>query len=190
KSHLPAMVGRSHRLDLKGHADDCSVRMDSSGHSGMMTCLPCEWFNDTTCGTRPEPNVTIPCAPEPTAIPYYHDYLNTYVDTVCYENTLHWLATYFLFLTLFQSFILLASSVYFELPQTRSKMELFVIILLQCCNYSRTTRVVVEERDPKPPGKINGSVDKKASSISEDVEAGRIKSRIEQGIVDRSDTGF
>ncbi|KAB0407120.1 hypothetical protein E2I00_004276 [Balaenoptera physalus] len=54
---------------------------------------------------------------------------------------------------------------------------------------------VVEESDPKPAfSKMNGSTDKKSSTVSEDVEATvpmlqRTKSRIEQGIVDRSETG-
>ena len=56
------------------------------------------------------------------------------------------------------------------------------------------SETVVEERDPKPHAKMNGSMDKKASCVSEDVEASvamlqRTKSRIEHGIVDRSETG-
>ncbi len=72
-------------------------------------------------------------------------------------------------------------------------------ILLKCFDSPWTTRAlsetVVEESDPKPAGKMNGSMDKKISSISDhDVEASvpmlqRTKSRIEQGIVDRLETG-
>ncbi len=72
-------------------------------------------------------------------------------------------------------------------------------ILLKCFDSPWTTRAlsetVVEESDPKPAGKMNGSMDRKTTNVSDqDVEASipmlqRTKSRIEQGIVDRSETG-
>ena len=164
-----------------------------------MICLPCKWIVNKTCETIPLPNLTIPYAPEPKGIKYdldRHQY--NYVDAVCYENKLHWFAKYFPYLVLLHTLIFLAcSNFWFKFPRTSSKLEHFVSILLKCFDSPWTTRAlsetVVEESDPKPPGKMNGSMDKKASSVSEDVEASipmlqRTK-RIEQGIVDRSETG-
>ncbi|XP_076014792.1 leucine rich repeat containing 8 VRAC subunit Aa [Genypterus blacodes] len=165
-----------------------------------MICLPCKWVINRTCETIPIPNVTIPYAPEPKGIQYdldRHQY--NYVDAVCYENKLHWFAKYFPYLVLLHTLIFLAcSNFWFKFPRTSSKLEHFVSILLKCFDSPWTTRAlsetVVEESDPKPLGKMNGSLDKKASSVSEDVEASvpmlqRTKSRIEQGIVDRLETG-
>ncbi|KAJ3597524.1 hypothetical protein NHX12_027933 [Muraenolepis orangiensis] len=167
-----------------------------------MICLPCKWIVNRTCETVPVPNLTVPYppAPEPKGIKYdldRHQY--NYVDAVCYENKLHWFAKYFPYLVLLHTLIFLAcSNLWFKFPRTSSKLELFVSILLKCFDSPWTTRAlsetVVEERDPKQQGKINGSMDKKASSMSEDVEASvpmlqKTKSRFEQGIVDRSETG-
>ncbi|XP_016306686.1 leucine rich repeat containing 8 VRAC subunit Aa [Sinocyclocheilus anshuiensis] len=139
-----------------------------------MICLPCKWVVNQTCEQL---NVSVPLNAEPKGIQYdldRHQY--NYVDAVCYENKLHWFAKYFPYL-----------------------VEHFVSILLKCFDSPWTTRAlsetVVEESDPKPAGKMNGSMDKKISSVSDqDVEASvpmlqRTKSRIEQGIVDRSETG-
>nr|8F74_A Chain A, Volume-regulated anion channel subunit LRRC8A,Soluble cytochrome b562 [Mus musculus]8F74_B Chain B, Volume-regulated anion channel subunit LRRC8A,Soluble cytochrome b562 [Mus musculus]8F74_C Chain C, Volume-regulated anion channel subunit LRRC8A,Soluble cytochrome b562 [Mus musculus]8F74_D Chain D, Volume-regulated anion channel subunit LRRC8A,Soluble cytochrome b562 [Mus musculus]8F74_E Chain E, Volume-regulated anion channel subunit LRRC8A,Soluble cytochrome b562 [Mus musculus]8F len=137
----------------------------------------------------------------PTGIKYdldRHQY--NYVDAVCYENRLHWFAKYFPYLVLLHTLIFLAcSNFWFKFPRTSSKLEHFVSILLKCFDSPWTTRAlsetVVEESDPKPAfSKMNGSMDKKSSTVSEDVEATvpmlqRTKSRIEQGIVDRSETG-
>uniref|UniRef100_A0A8C1QHG1 Leucine rich repeat containing 8 VRAC subunit Aa n=1 Tax=Cyprinus carpio TaxID=7962 RepID=A0A8C1QHG1_CYPCA len=163
-----------------------------------MICLPCKWVVNQTCEQL---NVSVPLNAEPKGIQYdldRHQY--NYVDAVCYENKLHWFAKYFPYLVLLHTLIFLAcSNFWFKFPRTSSKLEHFVSILLKCFDSPWTTRAlsetVVEERDPKPAGKMNGSMDKKASSISDqDVEASvpmlqRTKSRIEQGIVDRSETG-
>ncbi|MBN3281121.1 LRC8A protein, partial [Polyodon spathula] len=179
-----------------------------------MICLPCKWVVNKTCDdtvrlpsdpvTHLYTNSTITPVlqlPEPTGIKYdldRHQY--NYVDAVCYENKLHWFAKYFPYLVLLHTLIFLAcSNFWFKFPRTSSKLEHFVSILLKCFDSPWTTRAlsetVVEESDPKPAfGKMNGSMDKKASSVSEDVEASvpmlqRTKSRLEQGIVDRSETG-
>ncbi|XP_029940758.1 volume-regulated anion channel subunit LRRC8A-like [Salarias fasciatus] len=165
-----------------------------------MICLPCKWVVNMSCEPMPAPNLTIPLAPEPKGIQYdldRHQY--NYVDAVCYENKLHWFAKYFPYLVLLHTLIFLAcSNFWFKFPRTSSKLEHFVSILLKCFDSPWTTRAlsetVVEESDPKPVGKMNGSMEKKTSSVSEDVEASvpmlqRTKSRIEQGIVDRSETG-
>ncbi|XP_033502586.2 leucine rich repeat containing 8 VRAC subunit Aa [Epinephelus lanceolatus] len=165
-----------------------------------MICLPCKWVVNKSCETMPAPNVSTAYAPEPKGIQYdldRHQY--NYVDAVCYENKLHWFAKYFPYLVLLHTLIFLAcSNFWFKFPRTSSKLEHFVSILLKCFDSPWTTRAlsetVVEESDPKPLGKMNGSMDKKASCVSEDVEASvpmlqRTKSRIEQGIVDRSETG-
>ncbi|XP_028664908.1 leucine rich repeat containing 8 VRAC subunit Aa [Erpetoichthys calabaricus] len=175
-----------------------------------MICLPCKWVVNKTCDDTVRlpadqfPNSTVPTGspfPEPKGIKYdldRHQY--NYVDAVCYENKLHWFAKYFPYLVLLHTLIFLAcSNFWFKFPRTSSKLEHFVSILLKCFDSPWTSRAlsetVVEESDPKPAfGKMNGSMDKKASSVSEDVEATvpmlqRTKSRIEQGIVDRSETG-
>lgn len=179
-----------------------------------MICLPCKWVVNKTCDdtvrlltdpvAHPYANSTITPVlplPEPKGIKYdldRHQY--NYVDAVCYENKLHWFAKYFPYLVLLHTLIFLAcSNFWFKFPRTSSKLEHFVSILLKCFDSPWTTRAlsetVVEESDPKPAfGKMNGSMDKKASSVSEDVEASvpmlqRTKSRLEQGIVDRSETG-
>ncbi|KAM8944517.1 volume-regulated anion channel subunit LRRC8A [Lycaon pictus] len=179
-----------------------------------MICLPCKWVTKDSCndsfrgwaapGPEPTyPNSTVPPPPGtgPTGIKYdldRHQY--NYVDAVCYENRLHWFAKYFPYLVLLHTLIFLAcSNFWFKFPRTSSKLEHFVSILLKCFDSPWTTRAlsetVVEESDPKPAfSKMNGSMDKKSSTVSEDVEATvpmlqRTKSRIEQGIVDRSETG-
>ncbi|KAK1884309.1 Volume-regulated anion channel subunit LRRC8A [Dissostichus eleginoides] len=165
-----------------------------------MICLPCKWVVNKSCETMPVPNVSSAYPPEPKGIQYdldRHQY--NYVDAVCYENKLHWFAKYFPYLVLLHTLIFLAcSNFWFKFPRTSSKLEHFVSILLKCFDSPWTTRAlsetVVEESDSKPHGKMNGSNDKKASCVSEDVEASvpmlqRTKSRIEQGIVDRSETG-
>lgn len=179
-----------------------------------MICLPCKWVTKDSCndsfrgwvapGPEPTyPNSTILSTPDtgPTGIKYdldRHQY--NYVDAVCYENRLHWFAKYFPYLVLLHTLIFLAcSNFWFKFPRTSSKLEHFVSILLKCFDSPWTTRAlsetVVEESDPKPAfSKMNGSMDKKSSTVSEDVEATvpmlqRTKSRIEQGIVDRSETG-
>ncbi|KAI4547483.1 hypothetical protein MG293_004038 [Ovis ammon polii] len=179
-----------------------------------MICLPCKWVTKDSCndsfrgwaapGPEPSyPNSTIGPTPDPgpTGIKYdldRHQY--NYVDAVCYENRLHWFAKYFPYLVLLHTLIFLAcSNFWFKFPRTSSKLEHFVSILLKCFDSPWTTRAlsetVVEESDPKPAfSKMNGSMDKKSSTVSEDVEATvpmlqRTKSRIEQGIVDRSETG-
>ncbi|KAK1334073.1 hypothetical protein QTO34_005073 [Cnephaeus nilssonii] len=179
-----------------------------------MICLPCKWVTKDSCNDSfrswaapvPEPvypNSTILPIPDtgPTGIKYdldRHQY--NYVDAVCYENRLHWFAKYFPYLVLLHTLIFLAcSNFWFKFPRTSSKLEHFVSILLKCFDSPWTTRAlsetVVEESDPKPAfSKMNGSMDKKSSTVSEDVEATvpmlqRTKSRIEQGIVDRSETG-
>ncbi|KAF3849397.1 hypothetical protein F7725_015894 [Dissostichus mawsoni] len=165
-----------------------------------MICLPCKWVVNKSCETMPVPNVSAAYPPEPKGIQYdldRHQY--NYVDAVCYENKLHWFAKYFPYLVLLHTLIFLAcSNFWFKFPRTSSKLEHFVSILLKCFDSPWTTRAlsetVVEESDSKPHGKMNGSNDKKASCVSEDVEASvpmlqRTKSRIEQGIVDRSETG-
>lgn len=179
-----------------------------------MICLPCKWVTKDSCNdsfrgwvaSSPEPtypNSTVLPNPDtgPTGIKYdldRHQY--NYVDAVCYENRLHWFAKYFPYLVLLHTLIFLAcSNFWFKFPRTSSKLEHFVSILLKCFDSPWTTRAlsetVVEESDPKPAfSKMNGSMDKKSSTVSEDVEATvpmlqRTKSRIEQGIVDRSETG-
>ena len=179
-----------------------------------MICLPCKWVTKDSCNDSfrgwaapgpepPYPNSTIGPTPDsgPTGIKYdldRHQY--NYVDAVCYENRLHWFAKYFPYLVLLHTLIFLAcSNFWFKFPRTSSKLEHFVSILLKCFDSPWTTRAlsetVVEESDPKPAfSKMNGSMDKKSSTVSEDVEATvpmlqRTKSRIEQGIVDRSETG-
>ncbi|XP_061589732.1 leucine rich repeat containing 8 VRAC subunit Aa [Cololabis saira] len=166
-----------------------------------MICLPCKWVNiNNSCRTVESLNITPVSILEPKGIQYNLDrHQYNYVDAVCYENKLHWFAKYFPYLVLLHTLIFLAcSNFWFKFPRTSSKLEHFVSILLKCFDSPWTTRAlsetVVEESDPKPVGKMNGSMDKKASSVSEDVEASvpmlqRTMSRIEQGIVDRSDTG-
>lgn len=174
-----------------------------------MICLPCKWVVNMTCGQQ---NVSADHAltggpSEPKGIQYdldRHQY--NYVDAVCYENKLHWFAKYFPYLVLLHTLIFLAcSNFWFKFPRTSSKLEHFVSILLKCFDSPWTTRAlsetVVEESDPKPPPssqhsvKANGARDhKRTSNASEDVEASvpmlqRTKSRLEQGIVDRSETG-
>ncbi|NWR79250.1 LRC8A protein, partial [Centropus unirufus] len=179
-----------------------------------MICLPCKWVTKDSCNdsvkgwTATPPERTyynsslLPSTDTgPTGIRYdldRHQY--NYVDAVCYENRLHWFAKYFPYLVLLHTLIFLAcSNFWFKFPRTSSKLEHFVSILLKCFDSPWTTRAlsetVVEESDTKPAfGKMNGSMDKKSSTVSEDVEATvpmlqRTKSRIEQGIVDRSETG-
>ncbi|XP_032867824.1 volume-regulated anion channel subunit LRRC8A [Tyto alba] len=179
-----------------------------------MICLPCKWVTRDSCNdsvrswTAATPERTyynsslVPSTDTgPTGIRYdldRHQY--NYVDAVCYENRLHWFAKYFPYLVLLHTLIFLAcSNFWFKFPRTSSKLEHFVSILLKCFDSPWTTRAlsetVVEESDTKPAfGKMNGSMDKKSSTVSEDVEATvpmlqRTKSRIEQGIVDRSETG-
>ncbi|CAL8336044.1 volume-regulated anion channel subunit LRRC8A [Gadus morhua] len=162
-----------------------------------MICLPCKWVVNQTC--RRYFNSSHSTALEPKGIQYdldRHQY--NYVDAVCYENRLHWFAKYFPYLVLLHTLIFLAcSNFWFKFPRTSSKLEHFVSILLKCFDSPWTTRAlsetVVEESDPKPM-KMNGSMDHKESVISEDVEASvpmlqRTKSRLEQGIVDRTETG-
>ncbi|XP_041914349.1 volume-regulated anion channel subunit LRRC8A-like [Alosa alosa] len=173
-----------------------------------MICLPCKWVVNLTCGHQnvsADPSMVGP--PEPKGIQYdldRHQY--NYVDAVCYENKLHWFAKYFPYLVLLHTLIFLAcSNFWFKFPRTSSKLEHFVSILLKCFDSPWTTRAlsetVVEESDPKPPPsqqsmKANGARGdhKRMSNVSEDVEASvpmlqRTKSRLEQGIVDRSETG-
>ncbi|XP_026994161.1 volume-regulated anion channel subunit LRRC8A [Tachysurus fulvidraco] len=159
-----------------------------------MICLPCKWVVNETCRKYFE------AAFEPQGIRYdldRHQY--NYVDAVCYENKLHWFAKYFPYLVLLHTLIFLAcSNFWFKFPWTSSKLEHFVSILLKCFDSPWTTRAlsetVVEESDPKALGKMNGSIDKKGSYVSEDVEASvsmlsTTKSRFEQGIVDHSENG-
>ncbi|MGH0160984.1 UNVERIFIED_CONTAM: hypothetical protein FKN15_040579 [Acipenser sinensis] len=149
-----------------------------------MICLPCKWVVNKTCDdtvrlptdpvTHLHANSTITPVlplPEPKGIKYdldRHQY--NYVDAVCYENKLHWFAKYFPYLVLLHTLIFLAcSNFWFKFPRTSSKLEHFVSILLKCFDSPWTTRAlsetVVEESDPKPAfGKMNGSMDKKASS--------------------------
>ncbi|XP_054614200.1 leucine rich repeat containing 8 VRAC subunit Aa [Dunckerocampus dactyliophorus] len=160
-----------------------------------MICLPCKRAINDTCEASPVPVVS-----EPKGVQNELDrHQYSYIDAVCYESTLHWFAKYFPYLVLLHTLIFLAcSNFWFKFPRTSSKLEHFVSILRKCFDSPWTTRAlsetVVEERDSKPLGKMNGVADKKASSMSEDVEASvpmlqRTKSRIEQGIVDRSETG-
>ncbi|KAF4076994.1 hypothetical protein AMELA_G00203170 [Ameiurus melas] len=165
-----------------------------------MICLPCKWVVDGRC----EPlntSGTVP-RPEPRGIQYELDrHQYNYVDAVCYEHKLHWFAKYFPYLVLLHTLVLLAcSNFWFKFPRTSSKLEHFVSILLKCFDSPWTTRAlsetVAEENDTKAAGKNDDlNEKKKASSVSDqDVEASipmlqRTKSRIEQGIVDRSDTG-
>lgn len=168
-----------------------------------MICLPCKWVVDGHC--LPLTINTSTPQPEPRGIQYELDrHQYNYVDAVCYEHKLHWFAKYFPYLVLLHTLVLLAcSNFWFKFPRTSSKLEHFVSILLKCFDSPWTTRAlsetVAEESDAKPAGKSddrNDSKDKKkASSLSDqDVEASipmlqRTKSRIEQGIVDRSETG-
>ncbi|XP_034048264.1 leucine rich repeat containing 8 VRAC subunit Aa [Thalassophryne amazonica] len=166
-----------------------------------MVCLPCKWVVNVTCETIPMSNGTNRNALEHKGIQYNLDrHQYNYVDAVCYETKLHWFAKYFPYLVLVHTLIFLAcSNFWFKFPHTSSKLEHFVSILLKCFDSPWTTRALsetmVEESDPKPPGKMNGVMDKKTSSIHEDVEASipmlqRTKSRLEQGIVDRTDNGL
>lgn len=166
-----------------------------------MICLPCKWVVNKTC--RKSFNSTLSSTAylsEPKGIQYNLDrHQYNYVDAVCYENKLHWFAKYFPYLVLLHTLIFLAcSNFWFKFPWTSSKLEHFVSILLKCFDSPWTTRAlsetVVEESDPKALGKImNGSFDKKASCLSDDVEASvpmlPLMSRFEQGIVDHSETG-
>ncbi|XP_061788062.1 leucine rich repeat containing 8 VRAC subunit Aa isoform X1 [Nerophis lumbriciformis] len=174
-----------------------------------MICLPCKRAVNDTCEARPTPNTL-----EPKGVQNELDRQQySYIDAVCYESTLHWFAKYFPYLVLLHTLIFLAcSNFWFKFPRTSSKLEHFVYILLKCFDSPWTTRslseTVVEERDSKPLGKMNGAMDQKtssaskmngamdqkSSSTSEDVEASvpmlqRTKSKIEQGIVDRSEAG-
>ncbi|XP_064882884.1 volume-regulated anion channel subunit LRRC8A-like isoform X2 [Oncorhynchus nerka] len=164
-----------------------------------MICLPCKWVVNQTCRRYFNATLSAPLLLEPKGIQYNLDrHQYNYVDAVCYENRLHWFAKYFPYLVLLHTLIFLAcSNFWFKFPRTSSKLEHFVSILLKCFDSPWTTRAlsetVVEERDPKPH-KMNGSMDKKASCVSEDVEASvpmlqKTKSRLEQGIVDRTETG-
>ncbi|TNM89324.1 hypothetical protein fugu_003558 [Takifugu bimaculatus] len=163
-----------------------------------MICLPCKWVDNQTC-KKNNSTLSSPFFMEPKGIQYdldRHQY--NYVDAVCYENRLHWFAKYFPYLVLLHTLIFLAcSNFWFKFPRTSSKLEHFVSILLKCFDSPWTTRAlsetVVEESDPKPM-KMNGSMDHKESVISEDVEASvpmlqKTKTRFEQGIVDRTETG-
>ncbi|KAM9207374.1 volume-regulated anion channel subunit LRRC8A-like isoform 2-T7 [Dugong dugon] len=179
-----------------------------------MICLPCKWVTKDSCNDSfrgwvapsPEPtypNTTLLPTPDtgPTGMKYDLDrHRYNYVDAVRYESRLHWFAKYFPYLVLLHTLIFLACcNFWFKFPRTSSKLEHFVSILLKCFDSPWTTRAlsetVVEESDPKPAfSKMNGSMDKKSSTVSEDVEATvpmlqRSKLRIEQGIVDRSETG-
>lgn len=164
-----------------------------------MICLPCKWVVNQTCKRSFNSSFSTPVLLEPKGIQYdldRHQY--NYVDAVCYENRLHWFAKYFPYLVLLHTLIFLAcSNFWFKFPRTSSKLEHFVSILLKCFDSPWTTRAlsetVVEESDPKSM-RMNGSVDHKGSVISEDVEASvpmlqRTKTRFEQGIVDRTETG-
>uniref|UniRef100_A0A8C2HKJ9 LRRC8 pannexin-like TM region domain-containing protein n=1 Tax=Cyprinus carpio TaxID=7962 RepID=A0A8C2HKJ9_CYPCA len=164
-----------------------------------MICLPCKWVVNKTCRKYFNGTYSVPLTLEPQGIQYdldRHQY--NYVDAVCYENKLHWFAKYFPYLVLLHTLIFLAcSNFWFKFPWTSSKLEHFVSILLKCFDSPWTTRAlsetVVEESDPKALVKMNGSFDKKASYVSKDVEASvpmlsTTRSRIEQGIVDRSET--
>uniref|UniRef100_A0A8C5RZL6 Volume-regulated anion channel subunit LRRC8A n=1 Tax=Laticauda laticaudata TaxID=8630 RepID=A0A8C5RZL6_LATLA len=179
-----------------------------------MICLPCKWVTKDVCNDSSREwtaasvdsgyyNASLRTTLDrgPTGINYNLDrHQYNYVDAVCYENRLHWFAKYFPYLVLLHTLIFLAcSNFWFKFPRTSSKLEHFVSILLKCFDSPWTTRAlsetVVEESDPKPAfGKMNGSMEKKSSNVSEDVEATapmlqRTKSRIEQGIVDRTENG-
>nr|XP_057906132.1 leucine rich repeat containing 8 VRAC subunit Aa [Doryrhamphus excisus] len=160
-----------------------------------MICLPCKRAVNDTCEAYPGSSTS-----EPKGVQNELDrHQYSYIDAVCYESTLHWFAKYFPYLVLLHTLIFLAcSNFWFKFPRTSSKLEHFVSILRKCFDSPWTTRAlsetVVEERDSKPLGKMNGVTEKKTSCMSEDVEASvpmlqRTKSRIEQGIVDRSETG-
>ncbi|XP_026882849.2 leucine rich repeat containing 8 VRAC subunit Aa [Electrophorus electricus] len=164
-----------------------------------MICLPCKWVVGEECEQL---NGSAALPAEPRGIQYELDrHQYNYVDAVCYEDKLHWFAKYFPYLVLLHTLVFLAcSNFWFKFPRTSSKLEHFVSILLKCFDSPWTTRAlsetVAEETDPKPAaGKAEGAAGKKASSASEqDVEAStpmlqRTRSRVEQGIVDRADTG-
>ncbi|XP_062372556.1 volume-regulated anion channel subunit LRRC8A [Sardina pilchardus] len=164
-----------------------------------MICLPCKWVVNKTCRKYFNSTLTAAQLLEPKGIQYNLDrHQYNYVDAVCYENKLHWFAKYFPYLVLLHTLIFLAcSNFWFKFPWTSSKLEHFVSILLKCFDSPWTTRAlsetVVEESDPKALGKMNGSLDKKASCLSDDVEATvpmiPPMSRFEHGIVDHSDSG-
>ncbi|XP_061148962.1 leucine rich repeat containing 8 VRAC subunit Aa [Syngnathus typhle] len=167
-----------------------------------MICLPCKWVANESCEAAPSGAQRRPG--EPRGIQNdldRHQY--SYIDAVCYESKLHWFAKYFPYLVLLHTLIFLAcSNFWFKFPRTSSKLEHFVSILRKCFDSPWTTRAlsetVVEERDSKPLGKANGSNDKRTLyqplAASKDVEASvpmlqRTRSKMEQGIVQRSETG-
>ncbi|XP_051906590.1 leucine rich repeat containing 8 VRAC subunit Aa [Hippocampus zosterae] len=169
-----------------------------------MICLPCKWVANDSCEAAPPGSSSAPRPGEPRGIQNdldRHQY--SYIDAVCYESKLHWFAKYFPYLVLLHTLIFLAcSNFWFKFPRTSSKLEHFVSILQKCFDSPWTTRAlsetVVEERDAKPLGKMNGSVDKKTLyqplPDTKDVEASmpmlqKTKTKIEQGIVDRPETG-
>uniref|UniRef100_A0A8D3AB70 Leucine rich repeat containing 8 VRAC subunit Aa n=1 Tax=Scophthalmus maximus TaxID=52904 RepID=A0A8D3AB70_SCOMX len=164
-----------------------------------MICLPCKWVVNKSCKTMPHQNTTALSPLEPKGILYdldRHQY--NYVDAVCYESELHWFAKYFPYLVLLHTLIFLAcSNFWFKFPRTSSKLEHFVSILHKCFDSPWTTRALSEtvekESGAKHLGKMSATMDKKASGVSDDVEASvpmlQRKSRIDQGIVDRSETG-
>ncbi|XP_061554351.1 leucine rich repeat containing 8 VRAC subunit Aa [Phycodurus eques] len=169
-----------------------------------MICLPCKWVTNDSCDAAPPRGASAPPQGEPRGIQNELDrHQYSYIDAVCYESKLHWFAKYFPYLVLLHTLIFLAcSNFWFKFPRTSSKLEHFVSILRKCFDSPWTTRAlsetVVEERDSKAPGKMNGSADKKTPHrqlpASEDVEASapmlqRTKTKIEQRIVDRSETG-
>ncbi|XP_077442436.1 leucine rich repeat containing 8 VRAC subunit Aa [Vanacampus margaritifer] len=167
-----------------------------------MICLPCKWVANDSCEAAPPGRgPSTPRPGEPRGIQNELDrHQYSYIDAVCYESKLHWFAKYFPYLVLLHTLIFLAcSNFWFKFPRTSSKLEHFVSILRKCFDSPWTTRAlsetVVEERDSK---KMNGSADKKTlyqpSPANNDVEASvpmlqRTKSKMEQGIVNRSETG-
>ncbi|XP_069795229.1 volume-regulated anion channel subunit LRRC8B-like isoform X2 [Narcine bancroftii] len=115
-----------------------------------MLCLPCKLVADNHCrppwdmnnGSR-NPNWSFPVLSGIKNLLDRQQY--AFIDAVCYEKQLHWFSTFFPYLVLWQTLLLLiCSNFWFKYPSTSSRLEHFITILLKCFDSPWTTRALSE----------------------------------------------